>query len=116
MGVYSVVPDLEDIGLDVPEFSILKGNVFDIEGNPLEVDIFVSLNALVSQYKTQFGLANEPPTVTSSPIDGSWTVELPDTSNMRADSYYRITINERTFRKVLPDFPRESFLNDLQDY
>jgi len=52
----------------------------------------------------------------SSEIDGSWSLELPDTDSMSDDSYYRITIAGRTVFKVLADYPPVQSLNMLRNY
>ena len=115
MTVFSLPPYPEDIGQDVLDSVILNGNIFDIHGAPVETDIKVALNSPASRYKTQFALEGDPVAATSTP-EGKWSIDLPPNSDMRADSYYRITLNKRIFRKNLPDFPYQQNLNQLEDY
>ena len=116
MSVFCLIPFPEEIGVDTPGTTTLQGNIFDIQGNPVVETIGVSLNVNAAEYKTDFNLDGSQIEGESSEIDGSWSLELPDSFYMSADSYYDIVINERTFRKVLPDFPAVVSLNELDDY
>ena len=112
---FSFPPYPEDFGNELPETIVLSGKIFDIEGNPVSTSVHVSLNTQAAQYQTQYTYVGFLQIPTDS-VTGRWFTELPDTTQMRADIYYRFTINGRVFRKSLPDFPLEAAFNDLQDY
>ena len=113
--LYSPFPFPEDIGRDTLNVVRLSGMVYNFFGVPVQVDVEAGLNKRVTQYKNSFQLSGEP-LETESDGSGAWFFDLPDSFNMTPNSYDRVTINERVFRKSLPDFPLENYLNDLEDY
>jgi len=102
--------------METQDLITLQGNIFDIEGNPLETEVSLALNKKVTKYKTKISVSGEEQIVQSSDVDGSWSINLTETTNMTPDTYYRITINESVFRKRLEDTPATQNLNDLVDY
>lgn len=101
--------------MDITTVSV-EGFILDIEGNPVEETVRIGLNKAVTQYKTGHNLNGAEKTVLSSDVDGFWFSDLPDTTNMTADTYYRFTINQRIYRKKLEDTPAVQNLNELIDY
>jgi len=94
----------------------LQGFIFDIEGNPLETEVSIALNKIVTKYKDTLSVSGEEQILVSSDVSGAWSISLTETTNMTPDSYYRITINEIVFRKRLESAPALQNLNDLVDY
>lgn len=115
MTVFSEIPFPEEIGQNTVNLTRLQGNLFDIHGNSLSESVKVSLNKRVTKYKTKTNISGEEQETTSD-ASGRWSFDLPDSFNMTADSYYRITLNEKVFRKTLPDFPIQNSLGQLEDY
>jgi len=101
--------------MDITTVSV-EGFILDIEGNPVEETVRIGLNKAVTQYKIDHNLDGAEKTILSSDVDGFWFSDLPDTTNMTADTYYRFTINNRTYRKKLEDTPATQNLNELADY
>ncbi len=115
MTVFSEIPFPEEIGQDTINLTKLQGNLFDIHGNPLSESVKVALNKRVTKYKTKTNISGQEQETTSDET-GRWSFDLPDSFNMTPDSYYRITLNEKVFRKNLPDFPIQTSLSQLEDY
>ncbi len=116
MSVFSEIPFPEEIGQDTLSPIRLQGKLVDIHGAPVSASIRVALNKRVSRYKTKTNISGAEQETFSDENDGSWFLDLADSFNMTLDSYYRITINEKVFRKNLPDFPPQISLNQLEDY
>jgi hypothetical protein len=115
MSGFSIVPFPEAFGDDTVRLVTLKGKIFDFFGNPVETDVEIGLNKRSTGYKEHTQLSGAAKTV-STETDGSWNADLPDSFNMTPDAYYEIAINEFVFRKNLPDYPPETYLNELEDY
>jgi hypothetical protein len=115
MSVFSEIPLPEEIGQDTLLQTRLKGRLVDISGDPVSASVKIALNKRVTKYKTKTNVNGDEQEVLSD-ANGDWSVDLADSSNMTPDSYYRITINEKVFRKTLPDFPPETSLSQLEDY
>jgi hypothetical protein len=106
----------EEIGQDTLNQVDLLGYAFDIHGQPVDLSVKIRLNKPETSYKNQFNLSGAELRATPDDISGLWGFLLPDNFHMPLDSYYRIEINGRVFRKFLPDFPPENSLNLLEDY
>lgn len=102
--------------METQDLVVLQGFIFDIEGNALKTEVSIGLNKKVTKYKTTLSVSGEEQIVESSDVDGSWSISLTETTNMTADTYYRITINQTVFRKRLESAPALQNLNDLVDY
>jgi len=115
MSGFSIAPFPEAFGEDTVLIITLKGKVLDFFGNPVETEVEIGLNKRSTGYKDDIQLSGAAKTVATE-TDGSWFMDLPDSFNMTPDAYYRISINEFVFRKNLPDYPLEIYLNELEDY
>lgn len=116
MSVFSEIPFPEDIGQDTLLLTRLQGKLVDIHGQPVSASIKIVLNKRVSKYKTKTNISGAEQETLSDENTGDWFIDLADSFNMTPDSYYRITINEKVFRKNLPDFPPQISLNQLENY
>lgn len=105
----------EIIGVQTIAKVDVKGNIFDLSGEPVDKPLLAGLNKPSTRYKNQHQISGAAKQIDSDE-DGAFTARLVETTSMTPDSYYRLEINGEIFRKIIPDFPLSLDFNDLLDY